>query len=136
MRQDIDVREVEIGREARLKMNASSVGTRGHNGKQGYNHYSPFSTVELERNIIEAAGFELAVTEKKCITEEDVIGTCKDADVLLVQWVPITRKVLEALPRVKCVVRYGVGVDNIDLNSARDLGVTIANVPEYCTEDV
>ncbi len=55
---------------------------------------------------------------------------------LLVQWAPITRKVLEALPRVKCIVRYGVGVNNFDLDAAKDLGVTAANVPDFCLHEV
>jgi D-3-phosphoglycerate dehydrogenase len=53
-----------------------------------------------------------------------------------VQWAPITRRVLEALPNVKCLVRYGIGVDNIDLKAAKDLGRTVANVPNYCFEEV
>ena len=40
------------------------------------------------------------------------------------------------MPRVRCIVRYGVGVNNFDLDAARDLGVTAANVPDYCVEEV
>ena len=52
------------------------------------------------------------------------------------QWAPISRRVLQALPRVRCVVRYGVGVNNIDLDAAADLGVMVVNVPDYCLEEV
>jgi D-3-phosphoglycerate dehydrogenase len=65
-----------------------------------------------------------------------VIQRCGQADALLVQWAPITRRVLEALPRVRCIVRYGVGVNNFDLDAARDRGVTAVNVPDYCMEEV
>lgn len=95
-----------------------------------------FPTIDPERGIIEGAGFHLRDVQPICKTEDDVIRECKDADVLLVQWAPITRKVLESLPNVKCVVRYGIGVNNIDLNAAKDLKVTVANVPEYCLEEV
>jgi D-3-phosphoglycerate dehydrogenase len=95
-----------------------------------------FPTIERERRVIESAGFQLEQIQLICKTEDDVIRTCKDADVLIVQWAPITRKVLEALPRMKCIVRYGVGVNNFDLDAAKDLGVTAANVPDFCVDEV
>lgn len=95
-----------------------------------------FPSSDLQRQIIESAGFEFADIQPKCKTEDDVIANCGDADVLLVQWAPITRRVLEALPRVKCIVRYGVGVDNFDLQAAKDLGVMACNVPDFCVDEV
>jgi D-3-phosphoglycerate dehydrogenase len=95
-----------------------------------------FPSIELQRSILQSSEFELVEAMPACRTEADVISRCGDAVVLLVQWAPITRKVLEALPRVRCVVRYGVGVDNIDLIAAKSLGVTVANVPDYCVEEV
>lgn len=95
-----------------------------------------FPSVDSQRQILESASLQLEVIKPNCKTEDDVIRTCSDADVLLVQWAPITRKVLAALPKVKCVVRYGIGVDNIDLKAAKELGVTVANVPDYCLEEV
>jgi len=95
-----------------------------------------FPSIEIQRAIIESAGFQLEEAHPICKTEDDVIARCRDADVLLVQWAPVTRRVLQALPRVKCLVRYGVGVNNLDLEGARDLGVTVANVPDFCVEEV
>ena len=51
------------------------------------------------------------------------------------QWAPITRRVLKSLPKLKGIVRYGVGVDNIDLDAARELRIGVANVPTYCLEE-
>ena len=95
-----------------------------------------FPSLELQRGILQSSEFELREAMPACRTEADVISRCGDADVLLVQWAPITRQVLETLPKVRCVVRYGVGVDNIDLVAAKSLGVTVANVPDYCLEEV
>ena len=95
-----------------------------------------FPSIDIERSVIEAAGFQLEAAQPHCKTEEDIIARCQDADVLLVQWAPVTRKVLVALPRVKCIVRYGVGVNNFDLEAARDLGVTAVNVPDFCIDEV
>ncbi len=95
-----------------------------------------FSTIQPQIDVMKAAGFEMTVAETKCTTEDDVINNSQGAEVLMVQWAPITRRVLESLAGVKCVVRYGIGVDNVDLAAAKDLGVTVANVPEYCVEEV
>jgi D-3-phosphoglycerate dehydrogenase len=72
----------------------------------------------------------------QCRTAEQVIQAGQEANVLLTQYAPVTREVLEALPQVRLVCRYGVGVDNIDLNAAEDLGVWVANVPDYGVGEV
>lgn len=95
-----------------------------------------FPSIDQERKIIESAGFQFEEIAPICKTEEDVIQRCGDADVLMVQWATITRRVLDTLKQVKCVVRYGVGVNNIDLQAARERRVTVANVPDYCQEEV
>ncbi len=95
-----------------------------------------FPSLDLQRNVLESAGFQLAEIQPICKTEDDVIRDCYNAGVLLVQWAPITRRVLKALPNLKGVVRYGIGVNNIDLDAARELGIGVANVPTYCLEEV
>lgn len=95
-----------------------------------------FPSVKLEREVLERASLTLQEVKPPCKTEEEVIQRCTEADALIVQWAPITRRVLEALPRVRGVVRYGIGVDNIDVRSARELGRMVSNVPNYCQEEV
>ena len=48
----------------------------------------------------------------------------------------VTRKMMEAMPKIKMIVRHGVGYDNVDLEAADDLGIAICNVPDYGTEEV
>ena len=93
-----------------------------------------FPHIEAERNIIEDAGGQL--TALQCKTEQDVIERAGDADALLVQWAPITRSVIEHLPNCKVIVRYGIGLDNIDLEAARARGITVCNIPDYCIDEV
>lgn len=68
--------------------------------------------------------------------EDELIANLRDADVVLVSAAPITRPVMESLPRCRGVVRYGVGVDNVDLVAATDVGIVVAHVPGFCTEEV
>src|SRR5580698_3332048 len=95
-----------------------------------------FADVDLQRQVLAAAGFTLEEVKPNCKAEDEVIQNCGHADVLLVQWAPITRRVLEMLPRVRGVVRYGIGVDNIDVKGAKELGRMVSNVPNYCQEEV
>ena len=87
-----------------------------------------------EEAVSAAEGFELMRAE--CRTEEDVISAASDAEALIVQYAPITRAVFEALPQLKVVARYGVGVDTVDVDAATEHGVAVCNVPDYGTEDV
>lgn len=73
----------------------------------------------------------------QCKTEEDLIRECKGADILINQYAPISERVMEALrPELKQVVRYGVGVNNVDVPAATRLGVQICNVPDYGMNEV
>ena len=90
--------------------------------------------IEEEKRIFGQMGVELSWLQLK--TGEDLIRECKDADGLLIQYAPLTRKVLEQLPRCKVLSRYGVGVDSIDLKAATDFGIIVANVPDYCVDEV
>ena len=95
-----------------------------------------FPSIDLERKILQEASITLREVKPNCKTEDEVIQNCSGADVLLVQWAPVTRRVLQALPEVRGVVRYGIGVDNIDVQAAKDLGRMVSNVPTYCQEEV
>jgi D-3-phosphoglycerate dehydrogenase len=90
--------------------------------------------VDPERAVLDGHGVELRVLS--CRTPEEVADQAGGADVLINQYVPITAEVLEALPRCRLVVRYGVGVDNVDVGAATERGVWVANVPDYGRDEV
>ena len=90
--------------------------------------------VDAEKQVLASSCNELPWL--KCRTEDEVIAQCADAEALIVQYAPMTRRVMEQLKRCKVIVRYGVGVDNIDLKAAADLGIIACNVPDYGTEEV
>lgn len=87
-----------------------------------------------ERKVFEEAGFDYAWYH--CQTEEDVMEKCQGAVAMLNQYAPLNEKVFKALPSLKMVVRYGVGVDNVDLAAATKYHVQVCNVPDYGTEEV
>ena len=93
-----------------------------------------YPDVELERRILEDAGLELV--EAQCRSEEDVIEAAQGVSALLTQYARITARVMDELPELRLVVRYGVGYDIVDVRAARERGVWVANVPDYGTEEV
>ncbi|HEY0865271.1 MAG TPA: C-terminal binding protein [Opitutaceae bacterium] len=93
-----------------------------------------FPNLDHERRIIGAAGAELVVAS--CKSPEQVIEAAAEADVLIVQWAPINAAVLRSLKHCRAIIRYGIGVDNVDLATARELGIAVANVPDYCIDEV
>ena len=90
--------------------------------------------VDPERAVLDGHDVELRVLA--CRTPEEVAAQAGDADVLINQYVPITAAVLDALPRCRLVVRYGVGVDNVEVQAATERGVWVANVPDYGRDEV
>lgn len=93
-----------------------------------------FASIDYERNVLSLPEIELI--EAQCKTEEEVIELGRDAHALLVQWAPVTRKVISQLKNCELIVRYGIGVDNIDLQAAKEYHIPVANVPDYCIEEV
>jgi D-3-phosphoglycerate dehydrogenase / 2-oxoglutarate reductase len=81
-------------------------------------------------------GHDVELRRLACRTPEEVAAQAGDADVLINQYVPITAAVLDAVGRCRLVVRYGVGVDNVDVDAAAARGVWVANVPDYGRDEV
>src|SRR5699024_4588936 len=69
-------------------------------------------------------------------TEDEVIRVARGADAILIQYAPVTAAVLDALPQLKAVGRYGVGVDTVDVEAATSRGVAVCNVPDHAAQDV
>jgi len=70
-------------------------------------------------------------------SEEHLIAMGQQADMLMLSTRdPVTRRICENVPRVKVVARYGVGLDNVDLEAASDCGIVITHYPQYCTSEV
>jgi len=85
-----------------------------------------YESHEIEERVLSRINAELV--KFQCGTEDEVIRHCSDADGLLNQYAPITRKVMENLKNVKVIARYGVGVDNLDTKAATEKGIFVANV--------
>jgi D-3-phosphoglycerate dehydrogenase len=93
-----------------------------------------FGAVAEERAV--AARFAAEFAAHHCVTEAETRAAVAGADVAFVNFAPMSRPVLAALAPGATVIRYGIGYDNVDVTAARELGVRVANVPDYGTDTV
>jgi D-3-phosphoglycerate dehydrogenase len=92
-----------------------------------------FPSVDLERRILAEIDADLVVASG---TRDEVLEIARDADAILNTYLPFDADAIERLERCKIIARYGIGVDNIDLDAARRKGIVVTNVPDYCVEEV
>lgn len=70
------------------------------------------------------------------LTEDEVIELAKDCVGIVAGVEPLTARVMDALPRLRCISRVGVGMDSVDLDYAKQKGITVVNTPEGPTRGV
>ena len=93
-----------------------------------------FDRLDIEEAILRPLGAE--VVGRQCRAEADLLDAVADADYVLTQFAPLTARVIAAMGRAKVIARYGIGVDNVDLEAARARGIPVCNVPAYCIDEV
>jgi D-3-phosphoglycerate dehydrogenase len=93
-----------------------------------------FGRGEIERDILAAKGYDLVVGD--ATTEDDVIAIAGDSVGIITQYAPITGRVIDHVPSIRAVVRYGVGLDVIDLDDMEKRGVAVSAVTDYCYTEV
>jgi D-3-phosphoglycerate dehydrogenase / 2-oxoglutarate reductase len=94
-----------------------------------------YDSYDTERSLFAGAGAELVL--RPCRGKADAVAEAiRDADAALVRESPVNAEAMAGAPHLKAIVRYGIGVDNIDQSAARGRHVYVANVPDYGTEDV
>ena len=93
-----------------------------------------FPSTDVERKILTNIGAELVVLDDPSV--ESIRTHARDAVALLNTYAPIDQSTLEHLEKCKVIARYGIGVDNIDLEAARQRDVIVTNVPDYCVDEV
>ncbi|WP_319486347.1 C-terminal binding protein [uncultured Cohaesibacter sp.] len=91
-------------------------------------------SMQIETDVLAKAG--LGFTHMAARTQDEVIEQCKGGNIILNQYGKFDERVFTALPEVKQIVRYGVGVDNVDLAAATRHGVQVCNVPDYGMHEV
>jgi D-3-phosphoglycerate dehydrogenase len=88
-----------------------------------------FGDLNYERAVAEK--HQAVFEEYQCTTTQETCIAVKGASVIFNSFAPMNEQVLGSIQRGSIVIRYGVGVDNVDLDAAKRSGITICNVPDY-----
>jgi D-3-phosphoglycerate dehydrogenase len=94
-----------------------------------------FASLDVETAILQPLGCTI-VASKPIPAPEELARLVADADCVLTQFAPLNAAAIAAMRQAKAIVRYGVGVDNVDLSAARARGIPVCNVPDYCVDEV
>src|SRR5581483_7755895 len=91
-------------------------------------------SLDVERELLAAVGAELRVAETG--EADEVIALAPTVHAILTNWKRVPPAALDVAPDCLVVARYGVGVDNIPVERATELGILVVNVPDFCLEEV
>lgn len=91
-------------------------------------------TLDIERRMLAGVQGELLVAERG--DEAELRALAPRADAIMTNWRQVPASVLDAAPACVTVARYGIGLDNIDVDRATALGMIVTNVPDFCVEEV
>lgn len=92
-----------------------------------------FPSVDIERDLLAGIDADLMVASG---SRADVLELARGADALLNTYLRVDAEFISELTNCKLIARYGIGVDNIDLQGARSAGIAVTNVPDYSVEEV
>lgn len=93
-----------------------------------------FPSLEIEERLLLPIG--LTVEGAHCRRSAELIDFLRGADFVITQFAPIDGEVIKSLKTAQIIVRYGIGVDNVDLAAAREMGIPVCNVPDFCIDEV
>jgi len=94
-----------------------------------------FPDLTIETAIFGQVEHSLVAWKEKR-TPAELIELVRDADAVLTQFALLNAEVIAGMSRAKVIVRYGIGVDNVDLEAARARGIAVCNIPDYCVDEV
>ena len=95
---------------------------------------SPFPSLDPAIGALRRVDPELRMA--KSAAAHDILEVARDADAVLVTYAKLPGELLKELKRCKVIGRFGLGVDNIDIPAAAQLGITVTYVPDYCLREV
>ena len=90
--------------------------------------------IDVESEVLRAGGVEPVVAPDT--SESTLAELATDADIIMFCFAQVTGNVLRAAEKCMVASRYGIGVDNIDIPTATELGIVVTNVPDYCMDEV
>ena len=88
----------------------------------------------VEQKVLAEVGAELE--EAPASDEQTLIALAADVDAIAANWAKVTEAVIRAAKKCRIIARLGIGIDNIAVNVASELGIPVTNCPDYCVSEV
>ena len=95
---------------------------------------SVFPSLEPAKRVLAALDAEVRLASAP--TAAAILEVGRDADALMVTVAQITAEIIAGLTRCRAIGRFGIGVDNIDIDAATRAGIQVTFVPDYCVDEV
>ena len=95
---------------------------------------SVFPNLDPAKEVLSAIGAELQLAPDS--SPESVMKLAADADAVLVTYAKINADMIRQMKKVRIISRFGIGVDNVDLDAATQQGIVVTKVPDYCIDQV
>ena len=95
---------------------------------------SVFPNLDPAREVLSTIDAELQMASEP--TSEGVLKVAAGADALLVTYAKITADMIRQMKKCRIISRFGIGVDNVDLDAATAAGIVVTKVPDYCIDEV
>jgi D-3-phosphoglycerate dehydrogenase len=95
-----------------------------------------FDDLAIEKAILQPLGCRVADDDRTGKDKARLVALVQDADYVITQFAPLTAEVIGQMRKCRIIVRYGIGVDNVDLKAAAAKGIPVCNVPDFCTDEV
>lgn len=94
----------------------------------------PWPTSDIESRILNPQNIE--IIDAPDDSEETLAQLATEADVIATCWGEVTERVIRSAKRCRLICRMGIGLNNIDIRTASELGIPVTNVPDYCIAEV
>lgn len=95
---------------------------------------SGFGESEIERAAL--ADRDVTLLDSADLSDDQLADAAESVDGLIVRYLTVDGAVMDEYPRLRVIGRYGIGVDNVNLEDASARGIAVVNVPDYCIEEV
>jgi D-3-phosphoglycerate dehydrogenase / 2-oxoglutarate reductase len=92
--------------------------------------------LDWETDQFRQMGLEFSHHQRKTAGPAELVAVARDADVVITNMAKITAEVIQGMRRCRLIIRHGIGYDNVDIAAASRQGIVVANVPDYCVEEV
>jgi len=95
---------------------------------------SVFPNLDPARQVLATIGAELRMADTP--TPEGIVAAAASSDALLVTYAKITADMIRKMPNCRVISRFGIGVDNVDIEAATAASIVVTKVPDYCIDEV